>query len=99
MAKTEVYSWRVSAETKTALEREAKRANQSVGRLLDRIVEQWMDAAKRSNGTEEAEQLRLHRAASRWIGVLRGGNLYRAEQARRALRARLASRHARRRPH
>jgi uncharacterized damage-inducible protein DinB len=99
MAKTEVYSWRLSADMKTALEREAKRANQSVGRLLDHIVEQWMDAAKRSNDSEEPEQLRLHEAASRWLGAPRRGNPYRAEQARRAIRARLAGSHARRRPH
>jgi hypothetical protein len=98
MAKTQVYSWRLATETKTELERAARRANQSLGGLLDRIVREWLDAM-RSNGADAAEQMRLHDAASKCIGVLRGGNPYRAEQARRAIRARVAAIHAKQRSH
>jgi hypothetical protein len=97
MAKTQVYSWRVAAETKAELQRAAKRANQSVSGLLDRIVREWLDAL-RSNGGDLAEQQRLHAAAAKCIGVLRGGNPHRAEEATRAIRARLAASHARQRP-
>jgi hypothetical protein len=92
-----VYSWRLTSETKAELERAARRANRSMGGLLDSIVRGWLDAM-RSDGTDAADQKRLHHAASECIGVLRGGNPLRAEQARGTIRARLASRHARHRP-
>ncbi len=66
MAKTEVYSWRLDADTKAELQRAAKRANQPLGRLLDCLVREWLDA--HPNGTDAAEQKRLHHAASKYIG-------------------------------
>jgi hypothetical protein len=98
MAKTQVYSWRVASQTKADLERAALRANQSLAALLDRIVREWLDAMP-LDGAEAAEQKRLHDAAAKCIGVLRGGDPHRAEHARGTIPARLASRHARRRPH
>jgi hypothetical protein len=68
-----------------------------MGGLLDQIVSEWLEAG-RANGTDIAEQKRLHDAASKYIGVLRGGNPRRAEEARRTIRARLAASHARHRP-
>src|SRR5262249_16790833 len=70
--KTEVYSWRVSSEIKERLEREAKRRKTAVAALL-------IDASRRSlsqSGAEEAdeaEQRRLHAAASRYVGKLEIG--------------------------
>lgn len=98
MAKKQVYSWRLSTETKTELETAARRSNQSLGGLLDRIVREWLDAM-RADGADAAEQKRLHDAASKCIGALRGGNPHRAEEARRAIRERLASKHASQRSH
>ena len=97
MAKTQVYSWRMAAETKAELQRAAKRTNQSVGGLPERIVGERLDAL-RSNGGDLAEQQRLHAAAAKCM-VLRGGNPHRAEEATRAIRAGLAASHARQRPH
>ncbi len=97
MAKTQVYSWRLTIETKAELESAARRANQSLGGLLDRIVREWLNA-KRSDGGDAAEQKRLHDAASKCMGVLRGANPRRAQEARNVIRARLASRHAGNRP-
>jgi hypothetical protein len=96
MTKTEVYSWRIDAGMKAELQRAAKRANQSLSRLLDRIVREWLDT--HPNGTDAAEQKRLHDAASRYIGVLRGGTPYSAETARRVIRERLAHKYGRSRP-
>jgi len=96
MAKTEVYSWRVDADTKAKLQIAAKCSNQSLGGLLDLIVREWLDA--HPNGTDAAEQKRLHDAASKYIGVLRGGTPYSAEAARRVIRARLACKYGRSRP-
>jgi hypothetical protein len=98
MAKTEVYSWRVEADTKAELQRAARRANQSMGSLLGRIVREWL-AATGASSADAAEQQRLHQIASKFIGTLRGGNPHRAEEARSAVRARLLAKHARQRPH
>ena len=98
MAKRRSTVWRVAAEIKAELQRAAKRTNQSVGGLLDRMVREWLDAL-RANGGDLAEQQRLHAAAAKCIGVLRGGNPHRAEETTRAIHARLAARHARQRPH
>jgi hypothetical protein len=94
MAKTAVYSWRVSPEVKAALEHAARRENGSVSTLLDRIVQQWLRDGRRGTG-EEPEQARLHAAAEQVIGTIRGGNRRRAEQARDTLRKRLRRRRVR----
>jgi len=94
MAKTEVYSWRVSAETKTALEEAARRGRNTVGGLLERIVGEWLEQMRRSTTAEEKEQARLRGKATRLFGTIRGGNPFRAEVARQTVRARLARRRA-----
>jgi len=93
MAKSEVYSWRVSPEVKVALEQAARSENGSVAQLLDRIVHQWLRGGRRGTG-EDAEQARLHATAARVIGTIRGGNPRRAEEARGTLRRRLRQRRA-----
>jgi hypothetical protein len=96
MTKTEVYSWRVDTDLKAELQRAAKRSNQSLGGLLDRIVREWLKA--HPNSTDAAEQKRLHEAAAKYIGVLRGGTRYSAEETRRIIRERLARKYGRSRP-
>jgi hypothetical protein len=96
MAKTEVYSWRLDAETKAELQRVAKRCNQSLGGLLDRIVREWLNA--HPNSADAEEQKRLHQAASKCIGVLHRGTPYSAEETRRVIRERLARKYGRSRP-
>ena len=93
MAKTEVYSWRLDADTKAALQRAAKRSNQSMGGILDRIVREWLEAHPIE--ADAAEQKRLHEAASKYIGVLHGGTPYSAEATRRVIRERLARKYGR----
>lgn len=95
MKKTGVYSWRVSVETRAALEREARREGASVAALLDRIAHEWLGKRRRAGGRAAAEQERLHAAAARAFGMIRGGDPRRAEEARETIRARLRRRHAR----
>ena len=60
--KTEVYSWRVSPEVKTGLEREARRRKISVSAVLDLAAREWL----LKSGTEhegDEEQRMLHEAA------------------------------------
>jgi hypothetical protein len=94
MAKTEVYSWRVSPETKTALEDAARRERATLGALLDRITREWL-AGRTAGSPDDVEQRRLHAAAAEVLGSIRGGNPHRAEQARQTIRGRLGRRRAR----
>ena len=95
MAKSEVYSWRVAPETKAALEHAARRERSSIGRVLERVVHEWLGARGQSGDSEETEQARLHAAAARNFGTIRGGNPHRSEQARVLIRQRLVHRGAR----
>ena len=95
MAKSEVYSWRVAPETKAALEHAARGERSSIGRVLERIVHEWLAARVRGADGDEEEQGRRHVAAARAFGTIRGGNRHRAEQARALVRERLTQRRAR----
>ena len=97
--KREVYSWRVSTETKMALELEARREGTSVAALLDRLAQGWLERRRDVAGAQVAEQARLHAAAARAFGAIAGGDPRRAERAVALVRERLARRHARRRAH
>jgi type II secretory pathway component PulL len=86
--KSEVYSWRVSTDLKTGLEREARRRKISVAAVLDLAARDWLN-----NGVAEMdgddEQPRLRKAASKCFGSLASGDAQRSENARQAVRQRL----------
>ncbi len=91
--KTEVYSWRVSTELKTGLEREARRRKISLSAALDLAAQEWLQ----KNGKQDddaAEQRRIHAAALKAIGAIEGhpGD---AENAREIVRQRIRQRHGR----
>ena len=92
--KTEVYSWRVSTDLKSELEREARLRKKSVASVLDMAVREWL---KKSAATlsDDDEQRRLHEAAESCIGTLEGGDPYRSENAGKTIRERLARRYGR----
>ena len=92
MQKSEVYTWRVSPETKSRLEEEARRAHASVGELLERIVESWLASLP----AEDAQQQRsLHAAAARCIGSIGGKDPKRSERVSELVRKSLDRRRAR----
>lgn len=93
MPKSEVYSWRVSPELKSALEEAARAEQTTVSKLLDGIVSAWLEQAD-SNGDQGAIQRRLHRAAAGTLGKIHGGDPRRAERARELVRKRLTKRRA-----
>jgi hypothetical protein len=94
MAKTEVYSWRLSPHLKSELEEAAQAQRKSLAVLLEEIAEDWLG---RSRGVEQddEEQQRLHSAAMKFVGTISGGNARRAETAGSEVRARIARRHGR----
>jgi hypothetical protein len=90
MAKTEVYTWRVSPHMKRALEEAARRQKESVSALLDRIVADSLRGG--SNSWEEGEtalQKRLHAAALKTIGTIRSGRSDRSTRVRELVRRKL----------
>ena len=92
--KTEVYSWRVSTEIKTGLEREARGRGISLSAALDLAAKEWL-AKTQAGNDPDAEQQRLHLAASECFGVISSGDPHRSEKARQAMRLRLRRRHGR----
>jgi len=91
---TEVYSWRVSSELKSDLEREARLRETSLSAVLNLAVNDWLKQ-RASNIEDDQEQLKLHASASSCLGTIAGRNPRRAENARQAIRERLRRRHAR----
>jgi hypothetical protein len=94
MNKTQVYSWRMTPITKTALENEARKERSTVAALLERITKEWI-SSKRDTLDDETEQMRLHAAAGKTIGTISGKDRRRAEKARVNVRKRVARRHGR----
>jgi hypothetical protein len=94
--KTEVYSWRLSGELKSDLEREARLRKVPVSAVLETAVRDWLELKKdETDLSEDDAQRRLHSAAASSFGALASGKPRRAETARAALRERLRRRHVR----
>lgn len=96
--KSEVYSWRLSSDTKAALEMEARRENTTVSALLDRLAQEWIEKRRAQSSSDSSEQARLHALADKWIGSIAGKNPKRAESVRQLVRRRLAENHGRKLP-
>jgi hypothetical protein len=89
--KTEVYSWRLSGELKTDLEREARLRKMPVSSVLDVAVREWLKKSNADVAGDEAQR-ELHAAAENCLGTLASGNSRRAETARKTIRRRLQRR-------
>ena len=92
--KNEVYSWRVSTDLKTGLEREARRRKLSLSAVLDLAARDWLSKGGVEIDSDE-EQLRLRKAASKCFGAVASGNAHRSENARQAVLQRLRGRNDR----
>ena len=86
--KTEVYSWRVSTDTKTSLERAARRRKISLSRVLDMAAQEWLKNSG-SEGCDDEMQRRLHEAAAECFGSIASGDNRRSETASGTVRQRL----------
>jgi len=87
--KSEVYSWRVSPEIKTGLEREARRRKISVSAALDLAAREWLLKTSMANNDDDEGQHRLKKAASRWLGTLASGDAHRSVKVSQTVRQRL----------
>ena len=92
--RTEVYSWRVSSDLKTDLEREARIRKASVASVLETAVREWLNK-RGANIADDEEQRILHETASSCFGAFAGGNPRRSRNVREAIRQRLGRRYGR----
>jgi hypothetical protein len=92
--KTEVYSWRVSTELKSGLEREARNRKVSLSAVLDLAATEWLKKSPACLNVDE-EQQRLHSTASKCLGTIASGDSRRSERVREIVRERLRRRHDR----
>jgi len=95
MAKTEVYSWRLSTEVKAGLERRARREGVSLAALLDRLASECLRLESEDARDDARQQEALRAAARACVGAFAGGDPGRAQGARAVIRKRLGGkRHA-----
>jgi hypothetical protein len=95
--KSEVYSWRVSAQKKLELEMEARREGKSVAQLLDEISSQWIEERKNSRPLDDLEQERIRKRVLALAGSYSGGDPHRAANASGRVREILRERYGRKR--
>ncbi len=92
--KTEVYSWRLSAERKAELEEEARREGTSLSALLDRMTAEWLAERRNGNSDDEAEQVAMRKRAAAAIGSIRGGDPTRFARTSELVSEIIARKHA-----
>ena len=78
--KTEVYTWRLSADRKTALEEEAGARGTSLSMLLDRVTADWLAQRRNGHSDEDGEQAEIRNRARAAIGSIQGDNSTRSER-------------------
>ena len=92
--KTEVYSWRVSAQRKAELESEARREGTSLAALLEQITTNWLEERRAGRNGDEAEQAALRKRVMATVGTIRSGDPYLSSQVREVVQARLLEKQA-----
>jgi hypothetical protein len=92
--KTEVYSWRLSAERKAALEEEARREGISLSSLLDSVTANWLADRRNGHADDEAEQAAIRKRAMAAIGSVRSGDPTRSARTSELVREIVARKHA-----
>ena len=92
--KTEVYSWRLSGELKSGLERQARLRKVPVSSILDLAVRDWLKRNGLDLAGDEAQR-KLHAAAEKYIGALKGLDRDRSETVRETIRKKLRRRYGR----
>jgi hypothetical protein len=92
MARTEVYSWRLSPALKSALEEVARARGMSLSALLEEATREWLGEHAGEILDTGAEQERVRARARRFLGRIKGASPDRAATARTRVRARLRRR-------
>lgn len=89
--KTEVYSWRLSAEMKTRLESEARRSGKSLAEVLEQISANWLE--ERAENYDDESESRLRKQVMATVGTIRGGDPHRASRSKELVREIIRRKH------
>jgi hypothetical protein len=92
--KTEVYSWRVSSDLKSDLERAARNRRVPLSSILEEAARKWLIESAASVSDDE-NQRKLHADVEPFIGILSGLHPADANSVRKVVRRRLARRYGR----
>lgn len=91
--KTEVYSWRVSADRKTELESEARRQGTSLAQLLEQITASWLEKRRAGRNGDEAEQAALRKRVMATVGKIRGCDPTRSQRTSQLVKEIIRKKH------
>jgi hypothetical protein len=91
--KTEVYSWRLSADRKAELEAEARRAGTSLSALLDHVTGEWLAERRNGHSDDEAEQAAIRKRVMATVGTIRGDDPSRSARASELVREIIYKKH------
>jgi hypothetical protein len=91
--KTEVYSWRLSADRKAMLEEEARREGTTVSALLDRVTGDWLAHRRNGHSHDDAAQAALRKRVMKTVGTIRSGDPTLASRAREVIREVILRKH------
>ena len=93
--KTHVYSWRLSGELKSELERAARLRRRPLSAVLEQAARDWLAQNSSELADDQETQRRLHAAAEPFIGCLAGNNPRRSEMVRELVREKLRRKYGR----
>ena len=91
--KTEVYSWRLSAQKKADLEAESRREGTPLSQLLDDITTDWLNHRRNGRADDEAEQAAIRKRVMATVGTIHSGDPTRTERAGELVRDIIARKH------
>ena len=91
--KTEVYSWRLSADRKAELEAEARREGTSLSALLDRVTADWLAQRRNGHSDDEAEQAAIRKRVMATVGTIRGNDPTRSARTSELVREIIYKKH------
>jgi hypothetical protein len=91
--KTEVYSWRLSADRKAELEAEARREGTSLSALLERVTADWLAERRNGHGDDEAEQAAIRKRVMATVGTIRGNDPTRSARTSELVREIIYKKH------
>src|SRR5689334_7699129 len=95
--KTHVYSWRLSGELKSELERAARLRRAPLSTVLEQAARAWLAQNSAQLAEDELTQRKLHAAAERCFGTITGLGPYHAGRVREKVRRRLQEKYGRQR--
>ena len=95
--KTHVYSWRLSGELKSELERAARLRRAPLSAVLEQAARAWLAQNSAELAEDDETQRKLHAAAERCFGTITGLGPYHADRVRETVRRRLQEKYGRQR--